>query len=198
MELEKLKTSTIEGVINILQEFKDLYNLNQDQLIAIAKDESQSFVKRKFIKLISSDDDKISFEAIKYLQSIATLQNVELEKLAINYKADGILLSDDQETIYKKLYSKNNGKMMTSGDLEMLKMLAVNIDHYNKLKVINEAVGFKMKYKTGAVQVRPEFTVMKECASNIREIIESLGLSSAGALKTGKIIEISDPLNDIL
>jgi hypothetical protein len=198
MKLEVTKVKDINQLASMLQEFKELYNLNQEELIQIAKDESQSFVKRKFIKLISSDDDKISFEAIKYLQSIATLDDIQIDKLLINYKSDGILLNDDQNIIYKKLHKGNNGNMMVSGDIEMLKMLAVNIDHYNKLKLINEATGFKMKFKTGAEQVRPEFTVMKECANNIKEIIDKLGLSSVSAVKNGKVFELTDPLDSLL
>jgi hypothetical protein len=195
MELKKIKVNTIKELVSIIQDFKELYNLNQEELIKIAKDENQSFVKRKFIKLLSSDDDKISFEAIKYLQSLSSIQEIEIDKIVINYKSDGFILNEDQNNIYKRLYKENNGKLMTSGDIELLKLLSINIDHYNKLKIINEATGFKMKFKTGAEQVRPEFTVMKECVNNIKDLIDKLGLSTISGLKKGNYIDIDDPIS---
>lgn len=197
MEIEKIKVNSIKELVSIIQDFKQLYNLNQEELIKIAKDENQSFVKRKFIKLLSSDDDKISFEAIKYLQSLSSIQEIEIDKIAINYKVDGLFLNDDQNNIYKRLYRENNGKLMNSADLELLKLLSINIDHYNKLKIINEATGFKMKFKTGAEQVRPEFTVMKECINNIKDLIDKLGLSTISGLKKGNYIDIDDPISTL-
>lgn len=197
MELKKIKVNTINELVSIIQDFKELYNLNQEELIKIAKDENQSFVKRKFIKLLSSDDDKISFEAIKYLQSLSSIQEIEIDKIVINYKSDGFILNEDQNNIYKRLYKENNGKLMTSGDIELLKLLSINIDHYNKLKIINEVTGFKMKFKTGAEQVRPEFTVMKECVNNIKDLIDKLGLSTISGLKKGNYIDIDDPISTL-
>lgn len=199
-QLEKIKVKDISEAIDLATDFKELYKMNQFQLQEIAKNENESFVKRKFIKLISSDDDKLSLEAIKYLHSIVNAENVEFDKITITKNANGIDLSDNQEKIYKSLYKSNNGDMMTSGDIELLKILAINIDHYNNMKLINEHTGFKMKFKNGAQQVRPEVTVMRDCLKNIQNTMQMLGITTLGRIKNGIDIKIenNDPLIDLI
>ena len=199
-QIERIKVKDLQEAINLVTDFKELYKMDQFQLQEIAKNENESFVKRKFIKLISSDDDKLSLEAIKYLHSIVNSENVELDKIDLKKPVNGVDLTDNQQKIYTKLYKSNNGDLMTGADQELLKLLAVNVDHYNNMKLINEHTGFKMKFKNGAQQVRPEVTVMRDCLNNIQKISDMLGLTTIARLKNNLEIKIdnTDPLNELL
>lgn len=196
----KLKIKNINEGINFVNEIKEIYKMNQSELQNIAMNENESFVKRKFIKLLSSDDDKLSLEAIKYMHGVISGDNLEFDNLHINYVNEGINLSESQEKIYKKLYDTNNGQLMTGADVELLKLLAVNIDHFNTMKILNEATGFKMKFKNGAQQVRPEVTIMRDCLNNIQKLSNMLGLTTISKIKNNLHIETdsNDVLNGLL
>jgi len=194
--IEKLKN--IDDFISLLKKYKNIYNLSRSELVEIGKDESVPYVLRKFVKLISSDDEKLSLEALKYLHNLTSSDNIVLEINSINQSSDGIYLNKNQLTIFNNIKKKCIINDKAIGDIELLKLLAINIDHYNQVKQVSEINNFKMVFKNGTQQVRPEFTVMKECATNIKEIIDRLGLSTNSALKYGNIIELTDPLDKLL
>jgi phage terminase small subunit len=107
-------------------------------------------------------------------------------------------LSANAFEIYTQLRKDNRG--VQPGDDYLLKLLAVNIDYFNQITESINIGGFKMKFKTGAQQVRPEFSVYREVTENIQKIIKELGLNSLTKIKNKIDASIGpiDPLNDIL
>lgn len=192
------KLNNINDFILLLKKYKNIYNLSRSELVEIGKDESVPYVLRKFVKLISSDDEKLSLEALKYLHNLTSSDNIVLEISSVNQSSDGIYLNKNQLAIFNNIKKKCIISDKSIGDIELLKLLAINIDHYNQVKQVSEINNFKMVFKNGTQQIRPEFTVMKECTTNIKEIIDKLGLSTNAALKYGNIIELTDPLDKLL
>ena len=177
---EKIEVSSVNELVSVVDDFKNIYNSTANELQDLAKDEKTPFVKRKFIQLMTSDDEKLSFDAIKWLHGIVTAENVELNiqnTTDINHVTGTLNLTIDQNAIYKVLKKEN--KNCLSGDDYLLKALAINMDLYNQSMRIINLLGLKMTYKTGAQQIRPEFTIVRECTRNIDRIIEQLGLSTA-------------------
>jgi hypothetical protein len=198
--MKPIKVTNSQEYNQVLTDYKKLYNCSVDELKELANDESQAFVKRRLVQLITSEDEKLAFNAITWLHGIVSGENLHLNVVEnIVTKPTGTFnLSANAFEIYTQLRKDNRG--VQPGDDYLLKLLAVNIDYFNQITESINIGGFKMKFKTGAQQVRPEFSVYREVTENIQKIIKELGLNSLTKIKNKIDASIGpiDPLNDIL
>lgn len=192
----RIKAKSVQEFRDIINEYRLIYNSTADELSQLAENEKTSFIKRKLIEHLTHDDNNLSLKAMQWLHTIVTGESVDLElsKETI-YKETGTFnFSIDQEKIYLKLKKDNSN--VIPGDDYLLKMLAVYIDYFNQLTSILNEFGFKMKYRTGAQQIRPEVTALRDCSDKIESIIKELCLNTASRAKMK--LEIKSTINDPL
>lgn len=196
----KIKAANIQELKQIISEYQSIYNANTEQLSKIAENENTSFIQRKLIEHLTHDDNNLSLKAIQWLHTIVTGESIDLElSKEIIYKETGTFnFTIEQEKIYKKIANDNQNTL--PGDTYLLKMLAIYIDYFNQLTATLNEIGFKMKYRTGAQQIRPEVTALRDCSEKIESIIKELCLNTASRAKMKLEIKTisNDPLSMLL
>jgi len=184
--METITANTSDQFFNIVNEFKAIFNADVESLQSIAQDEAQPFIKRKIIGLITSDDEALALKSIQWIHDLINGSNnlqLKIQESKESTNTGTFVLTKTQKAIYSKL--KKDAESNLVGDDYLYKLLAINIDHFNQASLILSYTGFKMQFKTGAEQVRPEVTVQRDCQRNIQELIKELGLSTVSRFKVG-------------
>ncbi|MGV8130571.1 MAG: P27 family phage terminase small subunit [Candidatus Pacearchaeota archaeon] len=196
MKMQKIKVNNGEEFIKTIQVYKSLYMMTSDQMQELAEHKNTPYVLKLFIGFLTSEDEKICYTAFNFLHGIISGDNIEFNEIEQKtVKNTGtFILTIEQNKIYENLFKNTENK--ESGDIHLLKLLAVNIDYYNQLTEIINNSGFKMTYKTGAQQIKPEITALRDCTDNIQKIIKDLGLNTLQKIKNG--VNVKPKFTDIL
>ena len=184
--MENITVSNSDEFFELIKDFKTLFLSNVETLQEIAQDEEQPFIKRKIIGMMTSDDENMALKSIQWLHELVTsASNVELKLSSgeTDINTGTFVLTKKQKAIYNKLKKGAEGNLI--GDDSLYQLLAINTDHYNEVKKVLEYTGFKREYKTGAQQIRPEVTVLRDCSKNIQDLTEKLGLTMMSRYKVG-------------
>lgn len=195
-KMVKIKASNLTELKQVVSEYQKIYNASTEELSEIANNEKTSFVQRKLIEHLTHDDNGLSLKAIQWLHTIVTGEGVDLEfSNEVIYKNTGTFnFTVDQDKIYQQIIKDNQN--MLPGDDYLLKMLSIYIDYFNQVTAVLNELGFKMKYRTGAQQIRPEVTALRDCSDKIESIIKELCLNTASRAKMK--LELKSVINDPL
>jgi hypothetical protein len=199
-KLKNIKTNSVKEYNAVVNDYLSIYTGTIEEIQKIGEDPNTPFVKRKFIEFLTSESEKTAFDAISWLHRVVTGENVEIDvtKEIIKHKTGTFDLSEEQNKIYNTLVKENPDYL--PGDDYLLKMLAINIDYYNQLSESIDIKGFRMNFKSGAAQIRPEVTALRDSTNNIQSIIKELCLNTASKAKLRldiKSVSKSDPLDSI-
>lgn len=188
--MTKLTADSFKEFSNLINQFKKIFTSSVKDLQSIAEDENEPFIKRKLIGMMTSDDEAMSLKSIQWIHELITSSNnLELKlkepKLAVD--TGTFILSKEQNSIYKNLKNQINPELV--GDDHLVKVLSINIDNYNNAVQVLNTTGFKMEYKTGAQQIRPEVTVKRDAEKNIIEIMRELCQTSMSLGRSSKPVK---------
>jgi phage terminase small subunit len=196
-QINKFKVKAeVQKVNDVINEFTSLLSIDENTFEKIANDESESLVKRKLVSYIKDHDPKVSLDAIKFIYGMYQANSLHLD---IPITSDEFYLTDGQKKILEETKkSLPNPKEITKGDLDLLRLYAINLDRYNKTSMFIEQFGIKAKMGTGHEQVRPEVTIMNQAAAMIQKLSDKLLLNTESQIKL-KVefnTDSKDPLSD--
>jgi P27 family predicted phage terminase small subunit len=102
--------------------------------------------------------------------------------------------------IYESIKSElAESDTMSAGDHHLLMLYAINLDLYNQKLMEVAACGGVQEFPNGTKQVSPDYTIMRNCLSDIMKLSTMLGFNTAARarLKIPESVHITDPLNDV-
>lgn len=187
------KINDIHQLDEVVILLKKVFISEVSKLQEIAQDNATPFVVRKIIGMLTSDDEKLSLQAMQWVHQLLLndFSSIELEETINVAKVKNLgtyVLTIPQNEIFKTLVKQYKPKEQAQTDL--LCLYAQNIDAININTAIVAKIGYKMTYKTGAEQIRPEVTVIDKAVANIEKIINMLGYKKQPEVKPKNIPSI--------
>lgn len=104
-----------------------------------------------------------------------------------------ITLSPEQNVMYEDIKAEFEKGKLLIGDVHLLKMYVAMLDLFSKkLTLVQNGYDIQV-YESGAQQVSPEYTIMRNAMADVIRLSEILGLPTTVKMKLG--IEVGTTKN---